>query len=98
MEYGPLTVVIVLRVISKQKDERIMGIVVDAVSDVYQIEGEEIKSAPDLGNDMSTEFIIGLVDVKENMVILLDIDELLGTDTVPELVDALKKMQTAQAH
>ncbi len=93
LEYGPLTVVIVLRVINEKKGERIMGIVVDAVSDVYQIKSDEIKSAPDLGADMTTEFIVGLVDVKESMVILLDIDELLGMDNVPELTDTMNTIQ-----
>lgn len=91
VEYGPLTVVIVLKVVSQQR-ERIMGIVVDAVSDVYALSSHEMRAAPDLGDHVDTAYIKGLVNVSNKMVILLEIDELLGSDSIPEInVPAIKQ-------
>jgi len=79
IEYGPMTVVIVLKIECGDRD-RIMGIVVDAVSDVYDVPQEEMKSPPDFGNVVNTEFIRGLATVEEKMIIILDIDHLLSGD------------------
>ncbi|MCF6234809.1 MAG: chemotaxis protein CheW [Gammaproteobacteria bacterium] len=76
-KYGPTTVVIVLKVESEGCD-RIVGVVVDAVSDVYSIRGSDLKPAPDFGGTISTEFLRGLATVEDKMVILLNIDELLN--------------------
>lgn len=78
-EYGPTTVVIVLRVES-ETGERIMGIVVDAVSDVYNISAEDMKEPPDFGSLISVDFVKGLTSVDEKMVIILDIDHLMNSD------------------
>jgi len=84
IEYTALTVVIVLKV-NTPDGSRIMGIVVDAVSDVYGLAESDMRTAPDLGNAVDTEFIRGLVNVDEKMVILLDIDKLLSLDDMTEL-------------
>lgn len=86
IEYTPVTVVIVLKV-ETPKGSRIMGIVVDAVSEVYTISPEEMKAAPDLGDAVDTAYIRGLVDVDNKMVILLEIDRLLAMDELPDLSD-----------
>ena len=77
LEYGPLTVVIVLRVESESRN-RIIGIVVDAVYDVYNIPGEQIKPSPDFGSLADTDFITGLASVEEKMIIVLDVDRMLN--------------------
>jgi len=77
--YGPTTVVIVLKVIGEDS-ERIMGIVVDAVADVYNIEDGKIKPAPDFGSVVSIEYVRGLASINEQMLIVLDIDKLLSSD------------------
>jgi purine-binding chemotaxis protein CheW len=79
VEYGPTTVVIVLRVES-DKGERVMGIVVDAVSDVYNVAPEDMKAPPDFGSIISVDFVKGLTTVDEKMVIILDIDHLMNSD------------------
>lgn len=79
VEYGPMTVVVVLKVISEDR-ERTMGIVVDAVSDVYNVPEGEIKPAPDFGSSINMKYVHGLATVSEKMVIILDIDYLLSTD------------------
>lgn len=80
LDYGQMTVVVVVKVMSKNNRERIMGIVVDAVSDVYDVTESEIKPPPDFGSVISIEFIKGLATVTEKMVIVLDIDRLLNSD------------------
>ncbi len=87
-EYGPMTVVVVVKVISLNNKERIMGIVVDAVSDVYDVAETEIKPPPDFGSVISTEFVRGLATVDDKMVIVLDIDRLLNSNELA-IVDKL---------
>lgn len=86
IEYSAVTVVIVLKV-KTTEGSRVMGIVVDAVSDVYTLAREDMRSAPDLGSSINTDFIEGLVSVEEKMVILLNIDKLLVTEELPSLAD-----------
>jgi len=82
--YGATTVVIVLRVES-DTGSRIMGIVVDAVSEVYNIAEVDLKAAPDFGQAISTDFVHGLSTVDEKMVIVLDIDHLLNSSVLSSL-------------
>ncbi len=84
IEYTAVTVVIVLKV-ETAKGSRIMGIVVDAVSEVYTIANNDMKDPPDLGDAVDTDYIRGLVDVDNKMVILLEINRLLGMDELPDL-------------
>jgi purine-binding chemotaxis protein CheW len=78
-EYTPLTVIIVLSVESAA-GRRDIGVVVDGVSDVIDVANADIKPAPELGAQVSTEFIEGLAAVSGRMVMLLDIDTLIGGD------------------
>lgn len=84
IEYTPVTVVIVLKVHADDRD-RIMGVVVDAVSDVYTLVAKDIRPTPDLGHAINTEFVRGLVTVEQKMIILLDMNKLLLLDDVPNL-------------
>ncbi len=81
VKYGPMTVVIVLKVMdSTGEKSRVMGVIVDAVSDVYNVQEDALKPAPDFGGDVDVAFVRGLTCVDENMVIMLDIDRLLNSD------------------
>lgn len=79
IEYTNMTVVIVLKT-KTGNTEKTIGFVVDAVSDVYNIDDEQLKPSPDFGNSVSTEFVRGLATVDEKMLILLDIDHLVDAD------------------
>lgn len=81
MEYGPMTVVILLKVEAGDHD-RIMGVVVDSVSDTYEIPADNVKPAPDFGDKIELAFVRGLATVNDDMLILLDIDRLLGSADV----------------
>lgn len=82
IDYGPLTVVIVLR-IDGEHASRTMGIVVDAVSDVYSLDKDQMQAAPNMGESFDTSYIRGLATVGEKMVMLLEINELLDLDDLP---------------
>jgi purine-binding chemotaxis protein CheW len=72
IEYGALTVVIVIKVDVGQKT-KIMGMAVDAVSDVYSIIEKNAKMVPTFSDSDNSEFVAGLVNVGEKMVALLDL-------------------------
>ena len=78
-EYTAVTVIIVLSVVSGA-NRRDFGVVVDGVSDVVDVNPSEVRPPPDLGANTSIEYIRGLVPVAERMVVLLDIDRLIGAD------------------
>jgi len=79
-EYTTVTVIIVVSVISATGGRRDFGVVVDGVSDVVDVNTAEVKAAPELGAKGATDYIRGLVPVSERMVVLLDIDRLIGSD------------------
>ena len=62
-----------------------MGVVVDGVSDVYNMSDEDIKESPDFGSAVDTKFVKGLATVNEKMVIILDIDHMLNSQELNEV-------------
>ena len=76
IEYSELTVVIIVKVILGD-NEKVMGIVVDAVSDVYNLDKEAYTKAPDIGDVTNKSFIEGLVNVTDKMVVLLNLEKIL---------------------
>lgn len=84
IEYTSVTVVIVLK-IKTSDGNRVVGIVVDAVSDVYSLAQSDMRPVPDLGSGVDTQFIRALVTVNGRMVILLDIDELVFFGDLPDI-------------
>jgi purine-binding chemotaxis protein CheW len=79
-EYTSRTVVVMLKV--EGLTDRTVGIVVDGVSDTHSVAPESIKPAPDLGADVSTEFIKGLVSLENAMLMILNIDRLLSVEAL----------------
>ena len=59
------------------RSDRVVGMVVDSVSDVIQLSGEQIREAPQFGASMNTDYITGLGTVEQRMLILLDIVKLM---------------------
>jgi purine-binding chemotaxis protein CheW len=57
-----------------------MGIVVDSVSEVLNVAGAEIDQAPEFGDRVTTDYMLGLAKVKGTVKILLSLDRVLGTD------------------
>lgn len=79
VEYDRTTVVIVLRIEIDDRD-RTVGIVVDGVSDVYNLPESQLKPAPELGGAGSVHFAKSLATVNDKMIIILDVDELYERD------------------
>ena len=72
--YDQFTVVIILNVAS-----RVMGMVVDSVSDVITLSPEQIRPAPEMGSVLDSSYLIGLGTLGERMLILVDIDQLMSS-------------------
>jgi len=72
--YDQFTVVIILNI-----GGRVMGMVVDSVSDVTTLSPEQVKPAPEMGTAFNTDYLIGLGTLEERMLILIDIDRLMSS-------------------
>ncbi len=72
--YDQFTVVIILNI-----GGRVVGMVVDSVSDVITLSPEQVKPAPEMGTALNTDYLIGLGTLDERMLILVDIDRLMSS-------------------
>lgn len=70
--YDSMTVVIVLSI-----QDRVIGMVVDSVSDVITLQPEHIKPAPNMGGSVDTEYLTGLATIDDRMLILVDIERMM---------------------
>ena len=82
VEYTPFTVVIILNIAN-----RVIGVVVDSVSDVISLTGQQIRPAPDFSASFDTRYILGLAKVDERMLIVTDIAQLMSSRDM-ELIDS----------
>lgn len=73
--YDQFTVVVILNI-----NSRVVGMVVDSVSDVITLTPEQIKPAPEIGGAVDTNYLVGLGTVDERMLILVDIDRLMSSN------------------
>lgn len=81
VEYNQFTVVIILNI-----GKRVVGMVVDGVSDVITLTGTQIKPAPEFGSTFDTEYLTGLGTIDERMLILVDIEKLMTSNDM-ELIE-----------
>jgi len=72
--YDQFTVVIILSIAG-----RVVGMVVDSVSDVMTLTPEQVKPAPEMGTSFDSDYLIGLGTLNERMLILVDIDKLMSS-------------------
>ena len=73
--YDQFTVVIILNV-----GNRVIGMVVDSVSDVTQLSEDQIKPAPEMGAVLRTDYLLGMGVIEDRMLILLDIERLMTNE------------------
>ncbi|HGE8359059.1 TPA: chemotaxis protein CheW [Serratia marcescens] len=85
VSYDENTVVIVLNF-----GQRVVGIVVDGVSDVLSLTADQIRPAPEFAVTLATEYLTGLGSLGERMLILVDIEKLLNSEEM-SLVDSVAK-------
>jgi purine-binding chemotaxis protein CheW len=74
-----------------------VGIIVDTVSEVLDIAGENVESPPEMGGSVDTTFILGMGKVGDAVKILLDIDQVLSVDEVAELSTESRSLQAAES-
>ncbi len=86
VSYDETTVVIILNVAN-----RVVGMVVDGVSDVTTLQADQIKPAPEFGSSLDTQYLQGLGTVDDRMLILVDIEKLM-TSRDMELIEAAEEM------
>ena len=72
--YDQFTVVIILNI-----GARVVGVVVDSVSDVLTLASGQVKAAPEFATTLNTEYITGLGTVDQRMLILVDIERLMSS-------------------
>ena len=84
IEYGPTTVVIVLNVNNNGKN-LVLGIVVDAVSDTHTVNQSDIRLSPDYGDTLNTQYLQGLVEIEDKLILLLNIDTLLTAQQLEQV-------------
>ena len=89
VEYSARTCVVVVEVDHEGEGGNLMmGVVVDSVSEVLNVSGNEIESPPEFGTSLDTAFILGMAKVKGEVNILLDIDNVLTKEEVDALGNA----------
>lgn len=82
VEYNHQTVVVILNLKS-----RVVGIVVDGVSDVLMLQESQLSAAPQFGTTFATEYLTGIGTVGDRMLILVDIEKLMTSEEMA-LVEA----------
>ena len=73
--YDEFTVVIILNI-----GKRVIGMVVDAVSDVTSLQNDQVRPAPEFGTVLDTAYIDGLATADERMIIVIDIEKLMTAE------------------
>jgi purine-binding chemotaxis protein CheW len=101
LAYNEQTVIIILRSNNKE-NAMVVGIVVDAVSDVYKFSSEQIKAAPDFGRQIDRCFLKGLASTEDKLIIMLDMQSLLNQEDLykveQQVIDELtEELQEASA-
>jgi purine-binding chemotaxis protein CheW len=87
IDYTERTCIIVVE-ITGQTGTILVGIVVDAVSEVLNIKGDDIEKTPTFGTKLNTDYILGMAKMEGGVKILLDIDQVLSSDELSMLSEA----------
>lgn len=82
--YDDSTVVIILKA-NDNDTQKILGVVVDGVSDVHSLKPNSTQAAPEIGGVIHTEYVNGLATVEDKMIILLHVDQLIVSGILNEI-------------
>lgn len=85
VEYTKFTVIVIAKV-----EDKTVGLLVDAVSDVLHVSTSEMRAAPDFGAEVDTEFINGVFQTHDHLAVALNLEKLLSAHeiAVPDLAAA----------
>ena len=89
-EYDERTCIIVAEVVIKGA-QKLLGVVVDMVSEVVTVADEQIEPPPEYGTSTEHNSILGIGKIKDRVVIILDIDEVFICDEVVKMLDNVRE-------
>jgi purine-binding chemotaxis protein CheW len=87
MAYTERTCIVVVE-IEGSSGTVMIGVVVDSVSEVLNIKGEDVEETPTFGSKLNTDYILGMAKMEGGVKILLDIDQVLSEDEIADLEKA----------
>ncbi len=91
--YDDRTVVVILKAHDDSFSEKIIGTVVDGVSDVHGITIDSLQSAPDISGAIHTEYVRGLATIGDKMVVVLNVDQLINNGILNEIKKSLANVE-----
>lgn len=89
-EYDERTCIVVVEVLMKGT-QKLLGVVVDTVSEVVTISGDQIEPPPEYGTSIEHNSILGIGKIKDRVVIILDIDEVFICEEVIKMMDNVRE-------
>jgi len=81
-EFGDQTIIIIVEI-----KQRLFGMIVDSVSDVIGISDDSIQDTPHFSTQIETDFISGIADKSDHLIIMLDVDKILTDHEIRETVE-----------
>lgn len=91
ISYNDSTVVIIVRAENADGSDKIIGLVVDGVSDVYSVNLKQLQNAPSMSGTINSEYVNGLATFEDKMVVLLHIDQLINDGILVDVEEFLRK-------
>jgi purine-binding chemotaxis protein CheW len=86
-EVGKRTCIVIVEVTGIRSERReVIGVVVDSVSEVLAIQGDQIEPAPQFGANLRTDFIAGMAKIHERLVVILNLEKVLSIDELSSMV------------
>ncbi len=82
--YTSTTVVIVLKTKTNDSQDCIIGIVVDAVADVYDVKASDLKESPRLGSKIDTKYIKGMTKIEDSLIIILELSKIIDLEELSQ--------------
>ena len=87
-EYDERTCIIVAEA-TLNGSQRLIGVVVDMVSEVVNISSEQIEPPPEYGMNLEHNFILGIGKIKDRVVIIIDIEEVFLCDEIIKMLESV---------
>lgn len=94
VEYTSSTCILVLEV-TIEKENVLLGAIVDSVQEVFELEDEQIQAPPNIGNKYKSEFIYGVTKMNNQFVMLIDIDVAFSSEDVTDFKESLNQVKSA---
>lgn len=88
-EFGERTCIVVVQVKLPSSQTVQMGLIVDSVEEVVNLNAQDIEPTPDFGTRIDTSYLLGMAKVKGQVKTLLDIDRVVGSQTVEQISRAI---------